>query len=162
MKIAGVIVSIIGVVLLGVGGYLFIKEKLFLLSAQQATAIVIGNERSTYESNEYGTQHFYCSDFQFQTKDSRSISFNEVDLTDVPCTDLDMPPDYQVGQQVPVYYDLRDPAHTVQIPKSVILNYDGAVIVLVVGAFLLLLGLGLFWIGWWRSMKSATSRAGQW
>jgi Protein of unknown function (DUF3592) len=161
MKIAGVIVSIIGVVLLGVGGYLFVKEKLFLLSAQQATAIVTGNERYTYESNDYGTQHYYCSDFQFQTKDGGSISLSEDDSTDMPCTDLDMPPDYQTGQKVPVFYDARDPAHTVQISKSVSLDYDGAMIVLVVGAFLLLLGLGLFWIGWWRSTKSATSRAGQ-
>ena len=161
MKIAGVIVSIIGVVLLGVGGYLFVKEKLFLLSAQQATATITGNERHTYESNEYGTQHYYCSDFQFQTKEGRSISFSEDDSTDVPCTDLDMPPDFQTGQQVPVYYDARDPAQTVQISKSVSLEYDGAVIVLVVSAFLLLLGLGLFWIGWWRSTRNATSRASQ-
>ena len=78
MKIAGVILWIIGVVLLAVGGYLLVKEKLFLLSAQQATAIVTGNDRYTQESNEYGTQHYYCSDFQFQTKDGRSISFAEL------------------------------------------------------------------------------------
>jgi len=161
MKIAGVIVSIIGVVLLGVGGYLFVKEKLFLLSAQQATATVTGSERYTYESSDYGTQHYYCSDFQFQTKDGRSISFSEDDSTDVTCTDLDMPPDYQTGQQVPVFYDARDPVHTAQISKSMSLIYDGAIIVLVVGVFLLLLGLGLFWIGWWWSTRSASSRASQ-
>ena len=116
MKIAGIILWIIAVVLLAVGGYMLVKEKLFLLGAQQATAVVTGNERHTYESSDYGTQHFYCSDFQVQTKDGASISFSEDDSTDVACTDLDMPPDYQIGQQVPVYYDPRDPAHTVQIP----------------------------------------------
>ncbi len=140
--------------LLCVGGYMLVKEKLFLLSAQQATAIVTGNERYAYESNEYGTQHYYCSYFQFQTKDGRSISFNEDDSTDVPCTELDMPPDYQVGEQVPVYYDARDPAKTMQISKSVSLDYDGAVIVLVAAFICIVAGLVLFWIGLVRSRSS--------
>ena len=154
MRIAGVILWIIGVVLLAVGGYMLVKEKLFLLTAQQATTIVTGNDRYTQESNEYGTQHYYCSAFQFQTKDGRSISFSEDDSTDVTCTDLDMPPDYQVGQQVPVYYDARDPANTVQISKSVSLNYDGGVIVLVVAFICVVAGLVLFWIGLMRSRRA--------
>ena len=153
MKIAGIILWIIAAVLLTVGGYMLVKEKLFLLSAQQATAIVTGNERYTYEFNEYGTQHYYCSDFQFQTKDGRSISFSEDDLTNVPCTGLDMPPDYQTGQQVPVYYDSRDPAHTVQIPESVSLDYDGGVIVLVAAFICIVVELILFWIGFVRSRR---------
>ncbi len=90
MKITGVILWIIGVVLLAVGGYMLVKEKLFLLTAQQATAIVTGNERYTHESSDYGTQHYYCSAFQFQTKDGRSISFSEDDSTDVSCTELEL------------------------------------------------------------------------
>jgi Protein of unknown function (DUF3592) len=151
MKIAGVILWIIGVALL-------VKEKLFLFSAQQATAIVTGNERYTQESNEYGTQHYYCSDFQFQTTDGTSISFSEDDSTEVPCADLDMPPDYQTGQKVPVFYDARDPVHTVQIAKSVSLDYDGGVIVLVAGVICIVVGLVLFWIGLVRSRRAATGQ----
>ncbi|MGA7193100.1 MAG: DUF3592 domain-containing protein [Anaerolineales bacterium] len=159
MKIAGVILWIIGVALLAVGGYMLVKEKLFLFSSQQATAIVTGNERYTYESNENGTQHYYCSDFQFQTKDGRSISFREDDSTEVPCADLDMPPDYQTGQKVPVFYDARDPAHTVQIAKSVSLDYDGGVIVLVAAVICIVIGLVLFWIGLVRSRRAAASQS---
>ena len=155
MKIAGIILWIIAVVLLAAGGYMLVKEKLFLLGAQQATAVVTGNERHTYESSDYGTQHFYCSDFQVQTKDGASISFSEDDSTDVPCTDLDMPPDYQIGQQVPVYYDPRDPAHTVQIPRSMSLNYAGGVIVLVAAFICVVVELILFWIGLIRSRRAA-------
>jgi hypothetical protein len=158
MKITGVIFWIIGVVLLAVGGFLLVKEKLFLLNSPQAIATVTGNQRYTYESNDYGTQHYYCSAFQFQTQDGRSISFNEDDSTGVPCADLDMPPDYQPGQQVPIYYDPRDPANTVQIPKSVNLNYDGGVIVLVASFICIVVGLALFWIRWWRNTRSAISR----
>ncbi|MFZ1040522.1 MAG: DUF3592 domain-containing protein [Anaerolineales bacterium] len=157
MKIAGVILWIIGVVLLAVGGYLLVKEKLFLLSAQQATAIVTGNDRYTQESNEYGTQHYYCSDFQFQTKDGRSISFAESEggnANQADCGDLDAPPDYQLGQKVPVSYDARDPANSAQIPKAISLNYDGGVIVLVFAFICVVIGLVLFWIGLVRGRRA--------
>jgi hypothetical protein len=158
MKLTNVIFWIIGIVLLAVGGYMLVKEKLFLLTAGQATAIVTGNERQTYQSNENGTQYYYCSAFQFQTKDGRSISFNEDDSTDVNCTELDMPPDYQVGEQVPIYYDPRDPANTVQIPKSVSLDYKGGVIVLVLGCICIVVGIILFWIRLVKNRRAAASR----
>ena len=137
------------------------REKLFLLSAGKATATVVGNNRHTYESNEYGTQHYYCSEFQFQTRDGQSISIEESDGNGSQggCGDLDAPPDYQTGQQVPVYYDPHDPADTAQTPKAVGLNYNGGVIVLAAGVLCILLGLGFFWADLLRSRKAATSRA---
>lgn len=156
MKIAGVILWIIGIALLAVGGYMLAKEKLFLLNAEQATAIVTGNERYTYESNDYGTQHYYCSKFQFQTRDGQSISIEESDGNGDQggCGDLDAPPDYQTGQQVLVYYDPGDPAHTAQIPKAVKLDYSGGVIVLVASFICIVVGLVLFWIGLVRSRRA--------
>ena len=161
MKSAGVILWIIGIVLLGVGGYMLIQEKLFLLNAERATAIVTGNDRYTYQPNEYGTQHYYCSEFQFQTRDGQSISIQESDGNGNQggCGDLDAPPDYQTGQQVPVYYDPGDPTNTAQTPKAVKIDYDGGVIVLVAALICIVVGLVLFWIGLAGSRRaSAHSR----
>jgi len=156
MRVAGVILWIIGVLLLAVGGFMLVKEKLFLLNAEQATATVTGNDRYTYESSEHGTQDYYCTDFQFQTKDGRSVSFQESDqnANQADCGDLDAPPDYQTGQQVLVSYDPRDPANTAQIPKAVKLDYAGGVIVLVFGFVGILVGLVLFWISLARSRRT--------
>jgi hypothetical protein len=157
MKIAGVIAALIGVILLGLGGYLFVQEQLFLQTAEQATAVVTGNERHTYQSSEYGEQHYYCSEFQFQTRDGQSVSFQESDSATANCANLDSPPDYQEGQKVAVYYDPGDPIDSVQIPKSIRLDYDGAVILAVAGTLALLVGLGLFWFGFLRGRRLAPS-----
>ena len=158
MKIAGVIVGIIGVVLFGLGGYLFVREQLFLQRAELTTAVVTDNKLYTYtgQVNEYGVQHYYCSEFQFQTKAGQSVSFEETD-----CAQLDSPPDYQISQKVDVYYDPRDPSKTVQMQKDRYSDGLAAIAATVAGAFFVLFGLGLFWIGLWRSRKAATSRAGQ-
>ncbi|MCL4529104.1 MAG: DUF3592 domain-containing protein [Chloroflexi bacterium] len=159
MKITGIILWIIGVVILAVGGYLLVRERLFQQSAEQATAVATDNKQYTYTSSDNGVQHYYCTGFQFQTKDGRNISFKEDDSTDVSCADLDMPPDYQVGQQVPVYYDPRDPAGSVQIPKSVSLNYDSGAIVLAAGALCIVIGMGSFWFGLTRGRQNAAPKA---
>ena len=158
MKITGIIFWVIGIVLLAVGAYMLVREKLFLQSSDRATAVVTANERYTYTSNEYGVQHYYCSDFQFQAKNGQSISIKESDDNGDQggCAELDAPPDYQTGQQVPVYYDARDPANTAQIPKAVSLNYSGGEIVLV-GAFIgIVIGLIFFGIGFARSRSTTT------
>lgn len=153
MKIAGFIIGIIGVMLLGLGGYLFVGEQLFLQRAELTTAVVTDNKLYTYtgQVNEYGVQHYYCSEFQFQTKDDRSVSFEET-----KCAELESPPDYQIGQKVDVYYDPRDPGNTVQMRRF---DYSGAVAATVAGALFVLFGLGLFWIGLLRGWRAATSRA---
>jgi len=159
MKIAGTIVAIIGVILLGVGGYLFVKERLFLQTAEQTTAVVTGNERYTYESNDYGVQHYYCSDFQFQTQDGQRISFKEDDASSTICGDLDMPPDFQEGEKVAAYYDPQDPINTVQIPKSISQSYKGVGVLVVLGTIGLLVGLGLVWSSVLRGRRPASSKS---
>ena len=149
MKIAGIIISIIGVALFALGGYLFIQEQLFLQRAESATAVVTSNKLYTYtgQVNEYGVQHYYCSEFQFQTNDGRKVSFEETD-----CAQLEEPPDYQVGQKIDVYYDPQDPDHSVQMEKD---RYSNTLAATVSGAFLIVVGLGLFWIGLWRGWRAA-------
>lgn len=163
MKIAGIIIGIIGLLLLSLGGYLFVKEQLFLQKAELTTAIVTDNKLYTYtgQVNEYGVQHYYCSEFQFQTKNGQSVSFKEDDGTSIACTELDMSPDYQVGEKVPVYYDPQNPIDTVQIPKSMKLSYDTVKVLIVPGALCVLIGLVMFWIGLLRSRRAATSRTSQ-
>ena len=151
MKIAGFIIVFIGILLAGLGAYLFIKEQLFLRSAEQAMAMVTYNKRYTYtgQVNEYGVQHYYCSEFQFQTRAGRTVSFEETN-----CAQLESPPDYQVGQKVAAYYDPRDPANTVQMARP---SYSDAAAAAVTGAFLVLLGLAFFWVGLLRHRRAAAS-----
>ena len=151
MKITGIILAILGLLLAGLGGYLFVKQQLFLQSAEPATAVVTSNKLYTYtgQVNEYGVQHYYCSEFQFQTRDGRSVSFEEPN-----CAQLESPPDYKVGQQVAVYYDPRDPANTVQMVKS---GFSDAAAATVTGAFFVLLGLVFFWIGRLRRRRAASA-----
>ena len=153
MKITGVIFSIIGVMLLGLGGYLFVRQHLFLQRAELTTAIVMENKLYTHTSQEYGVQHYYCSEFQFQTKAGQSVSFEETG-----CAQLDSPPDYQVGQKVDVYYDPRDPGKTVQTPMDRSYYEIGVMTATVAGALFVLLGPGLFWISLWRSRRTGISR----
>ncbi|MGB8213259.1 MAG: DUF3592 domain-containing protein [Anaerolineales bacterium] len=152
MKIAGIILGFIGVLALALGGTLFVKEQLFLQRAEPATAVVTENKLYTYtgQVNEYGVQHYYCSEFQFQTKDGRSISFEEPN-----CAQLEEPPDYQVGQKVAVVYDPNDPGDSVQMGQF---SYSNAEAASGAGAFFVLLGLGLFWAGLLRGRKAAASR----
>jgi hypothetical protein len=154
VKIAGVIIVLIGLLLLGLGAYLFVQEQLFLQRAELTTAAVTENRLYTYtgQVNEYGVQHYYCSEFKFQTKEGRIVSFEEGD----DCANLDSPPDYQIGQKVDVYYDPRDPSNTVQMRKDA---YSNTVAAVVAGALFTLLGLGLFWFSLWRNRPGAASRA---
>jgi hypothetical protein len=151
MKIAGIIIGFIGVLLAGLGAYLFVMEQLFLQKAELTTAEVTNNKLYDYtgQVNEYGVQHYYCSEFQFQTRAGQSVSFEET-----KCAELESPPDYQVGQKITVYYDPHDPANTVQMLKP---NFSDTAAAAVTGAFFVLLGLVLFWIGLLRGRRIATS-----
>jgi len=158
MKISGIITGCIGVlvfglgvILLGLGGYLYFKEQLFLKRAELTTAVVTENKRYTYTGNvnEYGVQHYYCSEFQFQTRAGQRVSFEEQS-----CGQLDQPPDYQVGQQVDVYYDPQDPVNTVQMREDR-LRYTGAVAATVAGVLSALFGPGLLWLGLRMGRRSA-------
>lgn len=165
MKIAGGIFGIIGVVLFGLGvmlcglaGYLFVREQHFLQRAELATAVVTDNKLYTYtgQVNEYGVQHYYCSEFQFPTRTGRNVSFEETD-----CAQLDSPPDYQIGQKVEIYFDPQDPAKTVQMQKDRSSNGTAVVAATVAGALFVLVGLGIFWFDLWMNRKAAASSAGR-
>ena len=151
MKIAGIIIAVIGVMFMGLGVYLFSKEQLFLQRAELTAAVVTSNKLFTYtgQVNEYGVQHYYCSEFQFQTRAGQRVSFEEQS-----CGQLDQPPDYQVGQQVDVYYDPQDPVNTVQMREDR-LRYTGAVAATVAGVLSALFGLGLSWLGLRMGRRSA-------
>ncbi len=140
MKITGFVFGIIGIMLMGLGGYLFVHEQLFLQRAELSTATVTDNIRHTYTGNvqKYGVQHYYCSRFQFQTRAGQSASFTSCSST------ADAPPDYQIGQQEDVYYDPQDPGNTVQIRNTIFkYQYSAAITAAVVGALCVLVGLWL-------------------
>lgn len=157
MKIAGILLGMIGILLFGFGGVLLLREVLYLQRAELTTATVTGNQRYTYtgQVNEYGVQHYYCSQFQFQTKDGRTVSYEE---TDTQCTELDMPPHYQVGEKVELYYDPRHPGSGVQI-HSFREQYRDALAALIAGGLFMLMGLLFFVVGWLRGRKAVISRA---
>jgi|WetSurMetagenome_2_1015567.scaffolds.fasta_scaffold65414_2 hypothetical protein len=161
-KAIGIIAAILGILLVGLAGYLFLKEKLFLQTAEQSTATVTANIRHTYtgQVNEYGVQHFYCSEFEFQTRDGRDISFKESDGTNLGCTEVDSPPDYEIGDHVIVYYNSKDPIHTAQTPKSVKLNYSSGAVVGVIGVLLFLFGAVLFVSGLLKSRRVSNPKPG--
>jgi hypothetical protein len=144
MKIAGVILWIITIVLLCVEGFLFVATYDYRITKQndeQTTALVTGNERHPYYGNynEQGIQYYYCAKFKFQTQDGRTISVKQDDSTDFPCSSyVSDSPNYQVGQQVPVYYDPSDPAHTVQIAADVN-NANTAAVVIGVIVFIFII-----------------------
>ena len=135
MKISGIILWVIGVMLLCLGGVLIlatIGNRDTLQNDRQATAVVTGNDRHDYYGNynEQGLQYFYCAEFQFRTEDGRTVSVKQSDSTDLPCAShVSESPDYKVGQQVPVYYDPADPAHTVQIAADVKNGYTASVVI---------------------------------
>jgi len=131
---AAAALCLLGLVLIGVGGYLFLQEQSFLQGAQKATAVVTGNESYSYTGDyqDMGTQHYYCSEFQFQASNGETVTFQEADGRGAGCAELDQPPDYQVGQKVVVYYDQSDPAGTAQDPKTV--DFPYTTVKLLVGA----------------------------
>ncbi|MEP7135353.1 MAG: DUF3592 domain-containing protein [Chloroflexota bacterium] len=145
MKNIDVIFFSIGIILIGLGGTIFVREQLFIRSAEQAIAVVTGNESVSYagnDVNEMGIQQYFCLAFQFQTRDGQTISFKETQgkLNQASCGNLGTLPDYEVGQAVPVYYDPRDPANSAQIPKLVKKYYSLAAAFAVAGVLLVLLG----------------------
>lgn len=145
MKNIGVIFFLIGIILIGLGGYIFVREQLFIQTAEQAIAVVTGNESVMYtgtDVNEMGIQQYFCSAFQFQTRDGQTISFKETQgkLNQASCANLGTLPDYEIGQDVPVYYDPRDPSNSAQIPKLVKKYYSLAAAFAVAGVLLVLLG----------------------
>ena len=103
------------------------------------------NESVNYTGNinEMGIQHYYCSVFQFQASDGQSVSFKEAEgkLNKAKCGDLNSAPHYQIGEEVPVYYDPRNPANTVQVPKLVKKYYSYALMFALIGLLLLVLGI---------------------
>ena len=148
MKVTGIIIAIVGAMLLGLGAALFVRQGRFQQGAQGAQAVVTENKLYTYTGNvnEYGVQHYYCSEFEFRTQDGRSVAFEEPN-----CAQLDQPPDYKVGEKVGVYYDPADPENTVQLGKA---DYSAVWAATIAGALALLLGLGLFAAGLLRGRRA--------
>jgi Protein of unknown function (DUF3592) len=164
MKNSRVIVGIIGIVLLCCGGigaigaiWAINNTRNISQNDEQAIAVVTGNEEHHTQSNFY-----YCAEFQFQTKEGQTISFKQDDSTNVPCSGAaSASPDYKIGQQVPVYYDPHDPAHTAQLVAWVKNEYITALVIgvpiLIVAILCIIGGLVLFVKGLAKSRRDATA-----
>jgi uncharacterized protein DUF3592 len=163
MKTSGVIVGIISMLLLCCGGigaigaiWAIDNARNISQNDEQAIAVVTGNEEHHTQSSFY-----YCAEFQFQTKEGQTISFKQDDSTNVPCGEASASPDYQVGQQVPVYYDPHDPAHTVQLVAWVKNEYVTTLVlgvpVLIVAILCIVGGLVLFVRGLVKSRRAVAT-----
>ena len=162
MKIAGVILGIIGIMFLCMGG-LFILVKyskgVSLQNDEQATAVVTGIEHSHYYSQEDDREvDSYCAEFTFKTKEGQTISFKQGSIDNACTIDSN---DYQVGEQVPVYYDPSNPANTAALTKgedrfeSVLAIM--AIIFIPLAILFIVLGVGLFVMGLVKSRRGATA-----
>ena len=77
----------------------FRRYAAFPSKSRTTTAVVTENIWHIYtgQVNEYCVQNYYWAEFQFQTKDGRSVTFEETN-----CGELNSPPNYQIGQKVDV------------------------------------------------------------
>ena len=116
----------------------------------QGTAVVTGNE-----SHPYKQYYYYCAEFKFQTRDGQTISVKQADSTDFPCaSNVSDSPYYQVGKQVPIYYDPHDPAHTVLLAEDVDGGNGGNIAAVVIGVIMLIIGALLVSGGLISSIRS--------
>ncbi|MFZ1041113.1 MAG: DUF3592 domain-containing protein [Anaerolineales bacterium] len=150
LLIGGIVVLIVGIFMTFAGVGQWMNARNAKQNYEQATAVVTGNERHAYYGNynEQGIQYYYCAEFQFQTKEGQTISVKEDDSTNLTCSGQ-----YQVGKQVPIYYDPHDPAHTMLADDMD--NSTGTVIAFILGALcvmgsLVMLVVGFKWFakGW--------------
>lgn len=121
----------IGLILLAIAGYVYWREQTFLTSAETVTGTVVNLDMSS--SSEGGTT--FCPIIEFTTKAGEDVRyFGNV------CSN---PPDYEIGDQVEVYYDPQDIGH-VQM-KSFWSQYVGVLVLSCIGLPFFLLGLwGVF------------------
>ena len=108
MKIAGIILGISAILCLCVGASMVLARNYdtnTLKNDAQAIAVVTSNVCREIPDgpNAYTT---YCAEYQFQTKDGKTITFNEQFVK------------YPVGQKVQIYYDPKDPANTAQLAED--------------------------------------------
>jgi uncharacterized membrane protein len=151
-KTIGVIVGVIGILILCVGVFLILVQdslKASMQNDEQATGVVVSNEIANAA---------YCPKFTFTTKEGQPITFQLGSSPTNACTRIS---EYQVGEQVTVYYDPQDPANTATLAKgnnsfeSFLAEMAWIVICLAIPC--ILLGLALFVLGLVNSRREATA-----
>jgi hypothetical protein len=133
MKLFAMIFGGVGLILLAIGGYLYLKEATFLQHSEQ----VIGRVSKLNHFHDFDTGDSYCPLVEFTTQAGQQITYD----TGI-CSD---PPDYKQGQQVKVYYDPQKPQDA-QLPG--LWGQYGAVIIL------FLIGVPFSLIGVWMFFRS--------
>jgi hypothetical protein len=129
MNKAGLVILMIGLILLGVAGYLFMDERNFLTGAELITGTV--KEYNTFPSND-GTEDTYCPVVEFKTS-TGLVDTYEMDT----CTS---PASYAIGDKLDLYYNATE--KTVQ-QKGFRTQYFGFTIALIVGLLFLFDGIGV-------------------
>lgn len=151
MKVAtfsALVLGLFGLCLLGLGGYLILREMHYLQTAVLTTGTVADLATSTsFQDQRYWTD--YCPVIHFQTTNGQDEEYDS--------TNCQNPPAYKVGQKVDLYYDSQDPTN-VQF-HTFLDQYSAPTAAAVGGAFFLLLGLGVFWIGFLTHRRAAAARA---
>ena len=98
MRCLTVIFGGVGVILLLIAGFFYLKENNFLRAAELTTGNVVQVERHLSVDSGY----VYCPVFEFTARDGKTV-----DYTSTVCSD---PPSYKVGDQKELYYDAADPS----------------------------------------------------
>jgi Protein of unknown function (DUF3592) len=132
MKIFVLVFGGIGVILLALAGFFYMREVSFLKSAQTASGTVIDYELSHSTDNSGST---YCPVIDFTTNAGERVKYY--------ANVCSSPPAYDMGDEVQVLYDPQD-IKNVQM-KSFWSQYVGVFVLACVGAPFFLLGVwGLF------------------
>jgi hypothetical protein len=96
----GMVFSLVGVPLILIGVFLFIRTRIFISKAQEVkgTVIQMVHSRSGLSSSSGGG---YAPIYQFRTLDGQTITIRD-GLSNNP-------PRFQIGQEIDVYYDSENP-----------------------------------------------------
>ena len=127
MKIFVAVFGGMGLILLAIAGYLYVKEQSFLSRAETVTGTVVDLDLSSDADN----TNTYCPVVEFTTKAGEPVRYYGS-----VCSN---PPSYDIGAQVEVLYDPQD-ITSVQM-TGFWGNYTGAVVLSCIGVPFLLFTL---------------------
>lgn len=125
-----------------------VRELRFLQRAQPTTGTVTDLATSTsFQDQQYWTD--YCPVVQFQTLTGETDEYDS--------NTCQNPPAYHIGQKVALYYDPLDPTNA-QL-HDFMDQYSDPAVASGLGAFLILIALLVYWIGFLQRKRAAAAQA---
>jgi hypothetical protein len=106
LRIWAVVVLATGAVLLAAAAYFYSRALSYVHAAEWTTGTVAENTPYEYTSTDFQRNYtYYCPVIQFQTKGGEEV-YAEAQAA---CSHNDRPARYEIGQEVALYYDPKDP-----------------------------------------------------